>query len=108
MLKLRETSASPLRLASCLETVTKEAMAQPPRKRAPSLSPDEARLLTTLARFPAMWPGSPADAARLQHLIERGYLIRDLQMKTATFRLTIRGWAFVRGAAKKDRPDQRE
>ena len=55
----------------------------------------------TLAKFPAMWPGSPADADRLQHLVAKGYLVRDLQMKTATFRLTIRGWAFVRAATKK-------
>ena len=67
------------------------------------LNTDDRRLLTTLAKFPAMWPGSPADAARLERLVTAGYLVKDPALKAATFRLTIRGWAFVRSVIPKAR-----
>jgi hypothetical protein len=67
-----------------------------PKKKQTALDKDDARLLATLAKSPAMWPGSAADAARLDLLVKTGYLVRDPNLKAATFRLTIRGWASVR------------
>jgi len=45
---------------------------------------DDTRLLANLAKFPAMWPGSPADAARLERLEKTGYIVRDPKLKVAT------------------------
>ena len=81
--------------------VISEQKPQRPGKRIPPLHPDELQLLKNLAKIPAMWPGSPTDAARLEHLVKAGYLMRDPVLKTA-FNLTIRGWLVVRAAAKND------
>lgn len=62
------------------------------------LASEDARLLVMLSRFPAMWPGSPDDAQRLERLATSGYLVRD-PIVAATYRLTLRGWAFVRKVA---------
>jgi hypothetical protein len=82
-------------------------MAHTPDNRSITLNADDRRLLTTLAKFPAMWPGSPADAARLERLVTNGYLVKD-PLQSATFRLTIRGWAFIRSVTPKVRhePEQ--
>jgi len=63
---------------------------------------DDTRLLANLAKFPAMWPGSPADAARLDRLEKTGYIVRDPKLKVATYRLTVRGWAAVRKSPEND------
>src|SRR4051812_15805786 len=72
-------------------------------ERRTPLDADDLRLLATLAKFPAMWPGSPEDAAKLERLAADGYLIQDPKLKVATYRLTISGWAALRDAKPKPR-----
>ena len=69
------------------------------KRQSKPLDADDERLLVALAKLPAGLAGSPADTARLNRLVTHGYLVQDPNLKTATFRLTIRGWAVVRKVA---------
>jgi hypothetical protein len=73
-------------------------MAHHPPGRFP-LTDDEARVLRTMATRPSMRPASPRDAEQLARLVDAGYVARDPAMQAPTYRLTIRGWVFVRTAS---------
>jgi len=65
------------------------------------MSAEDELLLTSMARRPSLRPPSPRDADRLARLVAGGYVTKDPAMKAPIFRLTIRGWAFVRDARLK-------
>jgi len=73
----------------------------PPLPKKPTLDPGDERLLIVLAKSTAMRPASPRDLPRLEHLSASGYVVRDPAMKLPTFRLTVRGWDYVRSVCPK-------
>jgi hypothetical protein len=75
-------------------------MPQPPKNQGPKLNPDEVRMLNAVAKFGPIRPTTDADVALIERLEAAGYVAKDPH--NPEYSLTVRGWASVRSAAKKD------
>jgi hypothetical protein len=72
---------------------------QPSKNRGPAPTADEARMLIAIAKFGPIHPVTQTDIGLIKNLEAAGYVVKD--PKNPEHSLTVRGWEFVRGAAKK-------